>query len=168
MKVIDEKGKFFGWINILDLFLIILLLGAAAFAAVKFTHGDEIAVGPVTKKQVTYTLYNSAEHPFVVNQIKVGDIIRDKDKNVPIGKVVAVKVAPGKTAVPTADGRMVMSDVPEKLSVYITVQTNAVVQGGQAQGEGQTPLLAGNKVSVKGPKYMIETLISDVNLGDTK
>lgn len=168
MKVIDERGKLFGWLNILDLFLIILLLGAGAFAALKFTQGDTIATGPVSKKEVTYTLYNSAEHPFVVNQIKTGDIIRDKDKNVPIGKIISVKKEPGKVAVPTADGRMVMSTVPEKYSIYITVQTNAVIQGGQGEGEGKTPLLAGNKVSIKGPKYMIETIISDVNLGDTK
>jgi hypothetical protein len=166
MKAIDEKGKIFGVINILDLFLILLLIGALVFAGIKFTQNEDVASGPKTTKEVTYVLYNSAEHPFVVDQIKVGDIIKDKDKNVPIGKVVSIDKQPGKAAVSTADGRMVMATVPEKYSVYITVKTKATVSGHTAVGEGDNALLVGSKLSIKGPKYMIETIISKVNLGE--
>jgi hypothetical protein len=166
MKVIDQKGRIFGAINILDLFLILLLIGALIFAGIKFTQEGEIVSGPKTQKEVTYVLYNSAEHPFVVDQIKKGDVIRNKDNNAKIGEVVAVEKQPGKSAVSTADGRMVMATVPEKYSVYITVKTKATVSGETAVGEGDNALLAGNKVSIKGPKYMIDTIISKVDLGD--
>jgi hypothetical protein len=166
MKMIDQKGRIFGVINILDLFLNLLLIGALIFAGIKFTQGDEVVSGPRTQKEVTYVLYNSAEHPFVVDQIKKGDVLRNKDNNAKIGEVVSIKKQPGKVAVTTADGRMVMSDVPEKYSVYITVKTKASVSGETAVGEDGSALLTGSKVSVKGPKYLIETLISEVNLGD--
>ncbi|AMA72035.1 MULTISPECIES: DUF4330 domain-containing protein [Aneurinibacillus] len=166
MKAIDQKGRIFGVINILDLFLILLLIAALIFAGLKFTKSEEIAIGPTTQKEVTYVLYNSAEHPFVVDQIKKGDIIKDKDKGLKIGEVVNVEKKPGKVAVTTADGRMVMSTVPEKYSVYITVKTKAAISGSTAVGEGDNPLLAGSKLTIKGPRYMIETLLTEVNLGD--
>ncbi|MBN6186615.1 DUF4330 family protein [Aneurinibacillus sp. BA2021] len=166
MKVFDQKGRVFGVINILDLFLILLLIAALVFAGIKFTQGENTAAGPKEKKEITYVLYNSAEHPFVVDQIKQGDVLRNKDNNQKIGEVVSVEKNPGKVAVTTADGRMVMSTVPEKYSVFITVKTKGEVVGETAIGEDGSALLTGGKVAVKGPKYMIETLISKVNLGD--
>ncbi|WP_051331206.1 DUF4330 domain-containing protein [Aneurinibacillus terranovensis] len=165
MKVIDQKGKFFGLINILDLFLIVLLIAALAYAGVKYTHNKELGPGPAKTKEVTYVLYNSAEHPFVVNAITVGDTIRNKDSNTNLGQVVKVDKGPGQQAVPTADGHMVMSTVPGKSSIYITVKAQATVSG-QSGVVQDTALLAGNKVTIKGPKYMIDTVISSVNLGD--
>ncbi|ERI09579.1 DUF4330 domain-containing protein [Aneurinibacillus aneurinilyticus] len=166
MKAIDQKGRVFGAINILDLFLILLLIGALVFAGIKFTQGQDVGTGPKTQKELTYVLYNSAEHPFVVNQIKKGDVLRNKDNNQKIGEVVSIDKQPGKVAVTTADGRMVMSTVPEKFSVFITVKTKGSTIGETAVGEDGSALLAGTKVSVKGPKYMIETLISEVNAGE--
>ncbi|WCK53721.1 DUF4330 domain-containing protein [Aneurinibacillus sp. Ricciae_BoGa-3] len=164
MKVVDQKGKFFGLINILDLFLILLLIVALVFAGLKYTQNKDLGTGPAKQKEVTYVLYSSAEHPFVVDAIKPGDQIRSKDTNTKIGQVVSVEKGPGKQAVPTADGRMVLATVPQKEMVHITVKANATVSS-QTAVVADLGLLAGNKVSIKGPKYMIDTVISSVNLG---
>jgi hypothetical protein len=75
-----------------------------------------------------------------------------------------VEKQPGKAIVSIADRRMIMATVPEKFSVFITVKTKATISGKTAVGEGSNALLAGSKLSIKGPKYMIETMISKVNL----
>ena len=38
MKVVDEKGKIFGKLNIIDLLVILLLIAAVALVGYKATH----------------------------------------------------------------------------------------------------------------------------------
>src|SRR5690554_7534733 len=64
MKLIDQNGKVFGVINILDLFLILLLLAAGTFAGLKFIGtdgGGNIGGGGGGDKAITYTLFNSKD-----------------------------------------------------------------------------------------------------------
>lgn len=167
MKVIDEKGRLFGFLNLLDLFLIVVLIGAAIFAGMKFMNpGGDIQIGQASgQREVTYTLYNSGEHPFVVNVIKEGDVIRSVDNNGVIGTVVSVEKKQAMNYVNTADGRTVLAPVPDKYEVYVHMKANATVSGNSASAGGQN-LLAGNRLTVKGPVYMMEALIRDVEIGD--
>ncbi|RKD23827.1 hypothetical protein BEP19_05200 [Ammoniphilus oxalaticus] len=166
MKAIDERGRLFGLMNILDLFLIIILIGASVFAGLKFLKPGDIQIGTSSGQQeVSYTLFNSGEHPFVVDEIKEGDMIKLVDNNSTLGTVVAVEKKPAMNYVNTADGRTVLAPVPEKYEVYIHMKANARVSGDSAV-VGDTGLLVGNRVKIKGPVYMMEALVRDVEIGD--
>lgn len=55
MKIIDEKGKLFGKLNLIDLLVVLVLIAAILFLAIHFTRGgDANPVGSSTK--LTYTV----------------------------------------------------------------------------------------------------------------
>ena len=58
MKIVDEKGKLFGKINLIDLLVVIVLIAAVLFLAVRLTKGsDGNPVNSSTK--LTYTTWHS-------------------------------------------------------------------------------------------------------------
>lgn len=54
MKIIDEKGKLFGKLNLIDLLVVVILIAALLFLAVRFTRGS--GANPVNSStKLTYT-----------------------------------------------------------------------------------------------------------------
>lgn len=53
MKIVDEKGKLFGKINVIDLLVVLVLVAAVIFLAVRFLGGGSNVVDQTTK--ITYT-----------------------------------------------------------------------------------------------------------------
>ena len=66
MKVIDEKGKLFGKLNIIDLLVIILILAAIVVVGLKVLGPSD--GGPAGTK-VTYTVRMTAQNKNVVEEI---------------------------------------------------------------------------------------------------
>lgn len=54
MKIVDEKGKLFGKINLIDLLVVVVLIAAILFLAVRFTRGS--GSNPINSStKLTYT-----------------------------------------------------------------------------------------------------------------
>lgn len=69
MKIVDEKGKLFGKINLIDLLVVIVLIAAILFLAVRFTRGsDADPVGASTK--LNYTVLVSGISPDVYAEVQ--------------------------------------------------------------------------------------------------
>ena len=68
MKVVDEKGKIFGRLNIIDLLVVLLLIAAVALVGYKATHRAENAGGGTTV--LTYTVECDAIKPEVYESVK--------------------------------------------------------------------------------------------------
>lgn len=67
MKVVDEKGKLFGKINVIDLLIIILIIAVIAVVGLKFLGVDTLPSADVTK--LTYTVRVTAQNEKVVDTI---------------------------------------------------------------------------------------------------
>lgn len=67
MKVVDEKGKLFGKLNIIDLLVIILIIAAVIVVGVKVLGGSDDADAPTTR--LTYTVRVTAQNAEVVNRV---------------------------------------------------------------------------------------------------
>lgn len=69
MKIVDEKGKLFGKINLIDLLAILVVIAALVFAVVKFTGGEEDAVIGSTSK-LTYVAQVSSVTPEIYEELQ--------------------------------------------------------------------------------------------------
>jgi hypothetical protein len=161
MKWIDEKGRLFGKINIIDLLLIFVVIGAVSFAAIKFLGKENVPILAADKQKTTVTLYGNAIHPFVVDKIKEGDTVRLATNNVVMGKITGIKTGPAILITSTAEGKWVASEVPEKYTVYIDIEGEAVNSNGTLS-IGDTPMLVGAELEVKGTNFKMKGIISDV------
>ena len=54
MKLVDEKGKLFGKINLIDLLVLVVIVAALAFAAYRFLGGGSAALDQTTR--IDYTV----------------------------------------------------------------------------------------------------------------
>lgn len=67
MKVIDEKGKLFGKLNLIDLLVIILIIAALVVVGVKVLGGGEESAAPSTR--LTYTVRVTAQRTELAGRI---------------------------------------------------------------------------------------------------
>ncbi|MBO8164473.1 MAG: DUF4330 domain-containing protein [Brevibacillus sp.] len=160
MRLIDNQGRLFGKVNLIDFLLILVVLGAVAFGVYKMTQGEVVINAP--EKTVTVQFYGNALYPFVVENIKEGDTIRSLESNDVIGKIVKIdEVKEAINLVSTADGRTVISEIPDKYSIYFTVEGKASLVNNILQA-GSTPLLAGHELKIKGTSFTMFSVISKV------
>ncbi len=69
MKVIDEKGRLFGKINIIDLLVILLVVVVAAILCVKFLGGGDDSTVYEPASQLTYTVKAEGVEPVTYENI---------------------------------------------------------------------------------------------------
>ena len=67
MKVVDEKGKLFGKLNIIDLLVIILIIAAVAVVGVKVLGGGDN--GGTSATRLTYTVRMTAQDAELVDRV---------------------------------------------------------------------------------------------------
>ncbi len=74
MKIIDEKGKIFGKINIIDLLVLLVLIAGLVLLAVRFTGSKDKASPAATSGHLTYQTMCAA-----INEDVYEEILRQMD-----------------------------------------------------------------------------------------
>lgn len=132
MKLIDDKGKVFGLINVVDLIILLLVLLVAAGAAYKFTHRTQQS----KTVQVEYQVLIPHIRPAMAEAIKVGDKMVQGGSYTSV-TVKDVKIEPGYSVNVDARGQRVESYEPYLKDVYVTISgtttlsSAAIIMGGQ-------------------------------------
>ena len=121
--IIDEKGKLFGKVNLIDLIIIIVLILAAGILGFKFlspkvsTTGESIATVTYYAEEITDFVFE--------NNIKVGDSLLDEVKNVNLGEVTEIAIGDAVSYAPNDKGEFVQSSKPNHNSLLITSEVKA-------------------------------------------
>ena len=127
--MIDEKGRLFGKINIVDLLVILVIVIAAAVLGVKFLGPNStIAVNPKTT-QVTYKVLVESVQPEVYENIQqyIPSTLMASGELLD-GQVIAVEAKPHTTnATVSASGDMLLGSTDKQLlDLTFTVECNVV------------------------------------------
>lgn len=150
--LIDEKGRVFGKISIIDIGIILVVIIAVAVGALKFSNGNFLS-GATEEKTFVYTFYSEEAPDFAVASVDKGDILSDFEKGSVFGKVKDIKVDKSVSIGMNDEGHFVQSSRPGYVSSIITV-------------EGQATLAKKGGFTVDNVDYMIgRTVIS--RIGDT-
>ncbi len=121
MKVIDEKGRLFGRLNLIDLLVILLIVLAAAAAASKMHKTKSMDTADAT---IRYTLCIKKVRQQSVEAIeKNKEGLVDAEKGETLGNIVAIEQRPAEELVQLEDGSFVLSEYPDKYDLYITMET---------------------------------------------
>ena len=123
MKAVDEKGKLFGKINIIDLLVIIVILAALCFAVFRYVlpdreKGSEQACGMV--------LYCHDAPRFTAEQVKVGDTVWDQGTDTDLGTVKSVEILPLMETQAGPDGKTVTTESDWLVSVVLVLDSKGV------------------------------------------
>lgn len=159
MSLIDNKGRIFGLINIIDLLVIVLIVAVVGRFTLK---SRQKSAGAVTTN-IEVVVHVKEVRDATADIVKVGDIVKETKSNVVLGKVVDVKVNPSETLVETADGRVVVYPNPVYKDMYITLigsgsaGENAIVLGGNE-------IRVGTTLQIKTNMYSVTTTVMSINV----
>jgi hypothetical protein len=131
-KVIDNNGRLFGKISVIDVLFILVVAAVCAAFYVKFNVLD------VTRKSVdtipvTYKITIYGVREYTVKSLEVGDLIYDKDYSggQPVGRITSISAQDAVRAVEKTDGTIVNGPVEGCYDVTLTLSAEAIITGGR-------------------------------------
>ena len=158
MKIINEKGKLFGIINIIDLSILliigIILVGGISRMKTQPTIGSNKIDGIITFEAANIKMVT-------VDSINVGDPVFNYEKGTYIGEIIEVSQEPYKEYI-DFNGEWVDAEVPEKYVVEYKVKSemsdssDALIVGGEQVRVGSQFRLKNKKATYFGTVLDIE------------
>lgn len=124
MKLIDEKGKLFGKLNIVDLVVVVLIVAIIAAVGVRFTSSKLNANGltPASEDKYCYvTAFASLQVPEVAEELHIGDHIAAGGKYTN-AEIVDIKVQPAAYIGVNSEGKAVYSEHPLWKDITVVIK----------------------------------------------
>jgi hypothetical protein len=160
---IDDRGRLFGRVSVVDIIVLLLIVAVAAFAWGRFA-GDEAKM-----KDYRMEAFISQTRVPLVTESNIGDTVRDEGGAV-LGRIESVVVEESGVDVLEQPLGTETADYQPKVwggastvfkDVTITIKGQAEVSGKDIV-VGGTPMRAGNPLVVVGPGYSPKTVIKNV------
>lgn len=119
MKKIDENGKLFGKISVLDLAFILCIILLAIFAFLKIGVNKNHLFVEKTEYIATYKVTGAKKS--IIDSLSLNDKVYSADDNSYVGTIEKIDTSPAKIITETADGQVVSYLSPYKYDILITV-----------------------------------------------
>lgn len=127
VRFVDEKGRVFGKISILDLVIVLVLVTAASwFAYAKFGRNLEQEIA-AREEPVQYTIVVTTLRPTTADALKKGGKVFEFKTGALIGTIKDVVVEKGDIWTINEDGRWLRTRTDDRVDVYITIDATARV-----------------------------------------
>ncbi|MBR5236828.1 MAG: DUF4330 domain-containing protein [Clostridia bacterium] len=154
--LIDEKGRLFGKINLLDIFFVLILI-VALFGVYFFLsgHGGSAATMPVT-----YTVEVQKQNQVYFDHIIQGERVTDGVTKAFMGTIAGLKTEPAKVVTPAND-KIVLAQPEGKLDGYITIKADATVNYPDLVLDGET-IKIGKEVALRSESAAMRGYIVDI------
>ncbi|HHV79229.1 MAG TPA: DUF4330 domain-containing protein [Firmicutes bacterium] len=162
MKVIDDKGRLFGLIRIIDFLAVVIVIAIIAVAWARFGM-KVVGKAPGEEKEIEVTFLVSAVRDASVNAVKLGDKVRDSKTNNYLGVVVDKKVEPADIVAVLPDGRLYETTSTQRKDMYITLRGSGIVSENLVT-LGGVELRVGTQVALKGTVFALQSTVVDVVL----
>jgi hypothetical protein len=157
-RFLDDRGRLFGKVNIVDLVVLVVIVAIVVFAAVRLTGGGSVPSVPVKLSFVEFRVDQS-----LVAGLQGKGTVRDTGGNV-IGEVQSVQVTPSINELLTTQGEFKTFPSFTKSDVTFVVTGTGTVSDSTVH-VGRLAARVGAAVHIVGPGYEAETTIANVVWG---
>lgn len=130
-KILDEKGRLFGVINIVDVIVIILAIVIVCGVYVKFSHNERTSAASSSLQTITYQMKVPAVRNGIADNLRAGDKIWDQENDVEIGTIKNVQVTQAKRAEALIDGTYAEGSVQDRYDVILTIEGGCQILNGR-------------------------------------
>lgn len=144
--LIDEKGRLFGKLNLIDLGVLLIVV----ILVFGFLYKDKAAGTESEGRTVILQVVSPAQYPGVGENIKVGDILVASGAPTS-ARITAVEVKPANWVAANGSGQMVLSQNPFRKDVYVTIE------GKTTQVTPGEITMAGQKVRSGKKDFVVKT-----------
>lgn len=144
MKLIDENGKLFGKINIVDLIVIISVLVLVGGAGFRMMKGSSITETTFTDTQNVQFIVK-VERVRDYGMLREGDILYDKDSGKSLGTIINVEKEQAQDRIALDDGSIVLGDTQDRYNFYLTIESEGEINERGTFANPTFQLLRGSK-----------------------
>ncbi|MBE7047912.1 MAG: DUF4330 domain-containing protein [Ruminococcaceae bacterium] len=154
--IIDEKGRLFGKLNILDILFVLILIILIAGAYMLFSTNSKTD----TVVPVTYTLeIKNCDAAYFAN-VHIGEQVTDGVTKAVMGRIVDFKQAPAEVLT-EANNKIVMSYPKDRFDGYVTIEAQASVVYPDLILDGE-PIKIGQLVAYRSESLAMRGYIIDI------
>lgn len=131
-KIIDEHGRVFGKVSIIDFLVVLIVIALGAALYVKF-NVLEMTSNSTETGTITYTINIYGVRDYAANAIKPGDKLYDKDSGGgnTIGTITDIKVSDAKKTSALLDGTTVLGNYVGRYDISVTVTASGALSNGR-------------------------------------
>lgn len=140
-KLVDQNGRLFGLISLIDLLVIaiaLVLVGALSFKE----SSTPIASITSPTTPITYQLTVSNMPAGRLNSLRVGDPLFDQETFNHLGNITDIAVEDCRISILKKDGTFGFADVEGRYNVVLTIQAEALIDERQHVYVNRTDLVA--------------------------
>ena len=164
MKLVNEKGKLFGIINLVDLLILLALVLAVGAVGYKLLAAP-VAEVVAPEQEATVVVRVRGAMPYLVEEIqdKVGEgekLIAGNDYV--NGTVSGIEVVPYVITTTTDQGKIVKAQDPMKQDILITIKSSGNPEAPIFK-IGNQEVRAGRGFTFKTQRIEIDTIVNSVN-----
>ncbi|MBZ4645598.1 MAG: hypothetical protein PWR27_485 [Petroclostridium sp.] len=158
---IDDKGRIFGKVSIVDIVVVLLILAAVSGTYYKFflvRKGRSVAQFDTIQYQVQVKDVRKAS----VDAIEEGAAIFDDETGNSMGKIISKEIQPAKDYIVKTDGTYVEAEKPDRYTVIVTIETPGVENDYGYFANGTREIKRGSDLKLKTRLIAVETRVMDV------
>ena len=161
--MVDEKGRLFGLINIIDLAVVLALALVLIFGVRKFFFVNP-GYQPEAKTVQVLLLVEGVRQP-TVDAIAVGDKVREKNSNGYFGTITDLELEPATEMVATPAGKLLETEVPGRFNLFLTLESPAEVTEEYIKISDQQVRI-GLTPTIRTQIYQVETVVFGLEVLD--
>lgn len=124
MKFLDNNGKIFGKINVMDFFIGVVILALILGAVVRFATVDRVTGANGLEKDIVYTVRVDRIRDF--GNIQVGDALYDRGMEFSVGTIIAIDTFPAEDKLVTNDGEVITGLVENRVDMILTIEAPGI------------------------------------------
>ncbi|MBR6523155.1 MAG: DUF4330 domain-containing protein [Clostridia bacterium] len=163
--IIDEKGRLFSKISIIDLAIVLLLVVAIAFVGFKvvgFGKTSEITEKKMQAHEITFRINGVRQATIDALEKSVGGVVCDA-RSKEIGTLLRIEsVEPLINNMLNDDGSLTPVEVPEKYVVKVVVDADIIRTGDSIILPNKMKLLIGSNMTISTKEIAVETAVTKI------
>lgn len=157
MKILDEKGKVFSRINLIDFLIVLLIIGAFLAFYTKSLIAPPMDSGSAGSDpgepipvNITYTLMVRSVRTPTIDSLNesVGKQLLSASSGAEVGKLKSVEVNDATDYTVNNDGTYVVSVIPEKYDALLTVTVAGTENDDYILSNNDYPFILGDTLTI--------------------
>lgn len=159
--VIDDKGKLFGKISIIDIVVVLFILAALGGAYYKFFMTGQGGAAAQFDTLRYQTIVKMVRQPSVDAILEGADAYDGESGNY-IGKIIDKQVRPAMGFIEKADGTIVEAQAPDRFDVLVTLEVPGVENDHGYFANGTIEIKRGSDLKLSTRMIEVQSRVTDV------
>jgi len=160
--MLDEKGRLFGKISVIDFVVVLgIVVLAAGFVYNRTSQDIRQIIAANTPIYVTFVVENVRDLSFA--GIEVGDTFFRQHERIPLGQVVQITQQPAYDIITATDGTASYAPIENRYNMHITILGTGSITDAGFFVNGTQQMSTGGTMALQSNRFLATVRIYDVS-----